>query len=216
LCFIRKNLFTDVFNITTQCIFTTVFACFTTVEHRMATSPLKSRGMMANRLDGIDRGLMERINDWTAPVWIRVWMLAASRLGDGWLWWSIGFAILLAGGRHRYEVLVAGGVAVGVAQGVGRLLKIAVSRERPGVARTHVWARVPPPDPYSFPSAHTMTAFAFTLAVGLGIPELLWWLLFAAGSVAASRVVLGLHYVSDVVVGGVLGAGIGWAAHLWL
>jgi undecaprenyl-diphosphatase len=99
---------------------------------------------------------------------------------------------------------------------VGRVLKIAVSRERPCVERAHVWAKVAPPDPYSFPSAHTMTAFAFTLAVGQGIPELLWWLLFAAFSVAASRVLLGLHYLSDVVVGGVLGAGIGWAAHSWL
>ena len=171
---------------------------------------------MANRLEGIDRGLTDWINAWAAPAWGRVWMLVASRLGNGWLWWTRGFVILLDGGRQRYRVLVAGGVAVGVAQGIGRLLKIAVSRERPCEARTHVWARVPPPDPYSFPSAHTMTAFAFTLAVGLEIPELLWWLLFAAFSVAASRVVLGLHYVSDVVAGGVLGAGIGWAAHSWL
>ena len=169
---------------------------------------------MANRLNGIDRGLMDQINSWPAPAWIRVWMVAASWLGNGWLWWGIGFAILLAGGRYR--VLIAGGVAVGLAQGLGRLLKIAVSRERPCAARKHVWARVPPPDPYSFPSAHTMTAFAFALAVGMGIPELLWWLVFAAASVAASRIVLGLHYLSDVVAGGILGAGIGWATHLWL
>jgi undecaprenyl-diphosphatase len=172
--------------------------------------------MMANRLDRIDCGLMDWINGWAAPVWVRVWMLAASRLGNGWLWWMIGLAILLAGGQHRYKVLVAGGLAAALAQVVSRLLKIAVSRERPCLTRTHVWARVPPPDPWSFPSAHTMTAFAFTLAVGLGIPDLLWWLAFAAFSVAASRVVLGLHYISDVAAGGILGAGIGWAAHLWL
>ena len=61
-----------------------------------------------------------------------------------------------------------------------------------------------------------MTAFAFTVAIGYAFPGLFWWLLFAAFSVAASRIVLGLHYVSDVLAGGVLGWGIGFLAHMWL
>ena len=171
---------------------------------------------MANWLDATDRKLLRRANLWQAPGWVRTWMLVASRLGDGWLWWGIGFGILLWGGRHRYQVMVAGGVAVGAAQGISRLLKIAVARERPCVSEKHVWANVPPPDPYSFPSAHTMTAFAFTVAIGYAYPGLFAVLLFAAISIALSRVLLGLHYVSDVVAGGLLGWLIGFGSHMFL
>jgi len=38
---------------------------------------------------------------------------------------------------------------------------------------------------------------------------------FCAASVGASRVILGLHYASDVAVGAVIGAGIGAAAFAW-
>ena len=171
---------------------------------------------MANWLYLTDRKIMRRANGWLAPRWVRVWMMLASRLGDGWLWWGIGFGILLWGGRHRYQVMVAGGVAAGAAQGVSRLIKIAVARQRPCVAEKHRWANVPPPDPWSFPSAHTMTAFAFAVAIGYAYPALFAALLFAAASVALSRVLLGLHYVSDVVVGGLLGWLIGFGAHMLL
>ena len=171
---------------------------------------------MINWLVGIDRGLMGRVNAWVAPAWIRAWMLGASKLGDGWLWWTVGFAILFFGGRHRYQIIVAGGVAAGAAQGISRLVKITVARERPGVTGKHVWANVPPPDPFSFPSAHTMTAFAFAVAIGYAYPPMFWWLMFAAFSVAASRVVLGLHFLSDVLAGAVLGWGIGYLAHMLL
>jgi undecaprenyl-diphosphatase len=143
-------------------------------------------------------------------------MTTASRLGDGWLWWAVGFGILFEGGRHRYQVLVAGGVAAGVAQGVSRLIKVAVARPRPCVDTPHVWAKVPPPDPWSFPSAHTMTSYAFAAAIGSAYPELFWWLQFAAFSVAASRIVLGLRYLSDVLAGATVGWGIGFAAHRFL
>jgi hypothetical protein len=42
-----------------------------------------------------DHTLMRRVNRWHAPRWIRVWMLCATRGGDGWLWYAMGLAILL-------------------------------------------------------------------------------------------------------------------------
>lgn len=58
----------------------------------------------------------------------------------------------------------------------------------------------------SFPSGHAITAFACAVAVGYFIPRLRWALLALAVLVAASRVVVGSHYASDVIAG----AAIGW------
>lgn len=65
------------------------------------------------------------------------------------------------------------------------------------------------PRDFSFPSGHAAGAFAFAAFVALRVPR--WGalaLLFAA-LVAASRVVLGVHYPSDVVAGALLGAAVG-------
>jgi undecaprenyl-diphosphatase len=72
-----------------------------------------------------------------------------------------------------------------------------------------------PRDRFSFPSGHTMTAFAIAFSLGLYYPALLMGLVFCAASVGASRVILGLHYASDVAVGAVIGTGIGAAAFVW-
>ena len=42
-----------------------------------------------------DHRVMRRMNRWRAPRWIRYWMLAATRMGDGWLWYSLAFVLLV-------------------------------------------------------------------------------------------------------------------------
>ena len=41
-------------------------------------------GFIENR----DHRVMHRLNNWRAPRWIRFWMLSATRMGDGWLWYT--------------------------------------------------------------------------------------------------------------------------------
>ncbi len=57
----------------------------------------------------------------------------------------------------------------------------------------------------SFPSGHAVTAFALATAVGFLYPRWRWTVFIAAGIVAASRVVLRAHYLSDVIAGAVIG-----------
>jgi len=60
-----------------------------------------------------DHRVMRRMNQWKAPRWIRFWMLAATRMGDGWIWYSLAAILLLGGGANRYAAVGAAGVMGG-------------------------------------------------------------------------------------------------------
>ena len=87
-----------------------------------------------------DRRLMRRINRWHAPLWIRKWMVFASRGGDGWLWSAVGLILFLFGGDRRFEALEAGFVSLGAGQLTFFVLKRLIGRERPCATETHCWA----------------------------------------------------------------------------
>jgi undecaprenyl-diphosphatase len=143
-------------------------------------------------------------------------MVFASRGGDGWLWSAVGMVLLLFGGPQRFQALGAGFVATGVSQLAFFVMKRLFGRERPCATESHCWATLLPPDRFSFPSGHTMTAFAIASSLGYWYPDLLAGLIFCAISVAASRVMLGLHYLSDVLAGILVGSAIGVASAVLL
>ena len=87
-----------------------------------------------------------------------------------------------------------------------RITKRHFARQRPFVACPGVRACVPCLDEHSFPSGHTLHAVAFGTLLCAYYPGLAWVVLPFVGLVAASRVVLGLHFPSDVLVGAALGA----------
>jgi undecaprenyl-diphosphatase len=136
----------------------------------------------------------------------------ASRLGDGVLWYSlIGVLALLFGREGR---LVALQCAVAGVSGlvIYRMLKTVLVRERPYMTHAAIVCAGKPLDRFSFPSGHTLHAVSFTLIVCSTLPLMAVVLVPAAVLIALSRVVLGLHYPSDVLAGGLLGAIIGGAA----
>jgi undecaprenyl-diphosphatase len=55
-----------------------------------------------------------------------------------------------------------------------------------------------------------MTAFAVSVPVGLAYPLAAPWLMASAVLIAASRILLGMHFLSDVVAGSILGAFLGY------
>ena len=96
------------------------------------------------------------------------------------------------------------------------LLKRLTGRKRPCALEPHCWATLLPPDQFSFPSGHSITAFAFTTPMVIYYPSLLIGLIFCAASIAASRVLLGMHFLSDVLVGSAIGIVLGYASFLLL
>ena len=160
-----------------------------------------------------DERLMRRINRWRAPRWIRVWMLVATRGGDGWLWYAMGLVVLLFGGAVRSRALEAGVLAVGVGILLFQRLKKLTGRRRPATyGEPHCWAKLLPPDQFSFPSGHTITAFSAAVSLSLFYPELAVGLIFCAVSVATSRILLGMHFLSDVLAGAAIGTALCFGA----
>ncbi len=158
-----------------------------------------------------DHRLMRRLHRWRAPHWVQIWMLAAARGGDGWLWVMVGLGILQFGGEDRYAALSAAGMAAVLGMALYLTLKPALRRERPCAIEPHIWATLLPPDRFSFPSGHAMTAFAVAYPLALFYPPMTPALVFAALSIAVSRLILGMHFLSDVIVGSAMGSVIGWA-----
>jgi len=56
-------------------------------------------------IDRRDHRLMQRMNRWRAPRWIRIWMIAATRMGDGWIWYGLGTLLLAYEGRNGFRPL---------------------------------------------------------------------------------------------------------------
>ncbi len=159
-----------------------------------------------------DHRLMRRVHRWPAPRWIRVWMLAATRAGDGWLWYAVGLIILLLGGGNRFRAIGAGSTAEGFGILLFLRIKRLAGRKRPCAFEPHCWARLLPPDQYSFPSGHTITAFAVSMSLSVFYPGLAPGLLFCALSVAASRVILGMHFLTDVLAGAAIGTALAFGS----
>ena len=129
-----------------------------------------------------------------------------SRLGDGIFWYLLMLVLPIVYGQAGLFASAQMAVVAVVGVVVYKQLKHRLVRERPYITQLGVFAGVPPLDRYSFPSGHTMHAVAFTLLTVSHFPVLAWLLVPFAALVAASRVVLGLHYPTDVLAGGLLGA----------
>lgn len=158
-----------------------------------------------NQIQSNDHRLMRRVHRWRAPRWFRILMIVATRGGDGWLWYMLGMILVLFGGSHRFAAIGAAATAAAAGIFVFRALKHASHRKRPCEIEPHCWASILPPDKYSFPSGHSITAFGVAISIGLFYPQLLGLLLTAAVLIAASRIILGMHFLSDVLAGAAIG-----------
>ena len=167
------------------------------------------------RLLAWERDWCLRANRWGARQFVRAMLGIASRLGDGVAWYALVAVFVLAGGERGFHAglhMAAVGVTAAL---LYRMLKRWTRRPRPCAADRRIRAWVTPLDEFSFPSGHTLHAVSFTLVALAWYPWLAPVLLPFAALIAASRVVLGVHYPSDVLAAALIGAGLARASS-WL
>ena len=166
---------------------------------------MATHGSLLDRFDDAEYRLCRRLNRGIEYRWVRVLFKTASRLGDGVVWYALMLALPLLYGVRGFQValiMLATGAA-GLL--VYKILKRTFVRERPFIRHAGISLAQAPLDRYSFPSGHTLHAVAFTWQACAAFPELSFVLVPLALAIAASRVVLGLHYPTDVLVGALLG-----------
>ncbi len=166
-------------------------------------------GSLLARFDLAEYRMCRRLNRGCEHRGIRLFFMAASRLGDGVIWYALMLALPFLYGERGLVVaaiMLASGAA-GLA--VYKFLKRTFVRERPFIRHEGISLAGAPLDRYSFPSGHTLHAVCFTWQGCIAFPELSFALIPLALAISASRVVLGLHYPTDVLVGALLGATFG-------
>jgi undecaprenyl-diphosphatase len=130
----------------------------------------------------------------------------ASRLGDGLFWYALMVVLPVVAGLHGLFAAAHMAAASLAGLGVYTLLKSRIGRERPySMHAERISCAMPPLDRYSFPSGHTLHAVCFSSIACAYLPVLAWVLVPFALLVALSRMVLGLHYPTDVLAGALIG-----------
>jgi membrane-associated phospholipid phosphatase len=141
---------------------------------------------------------LDRQNTWLFKITA---FLAHS--GDSWFWLAgLGILWLVVSGEwHRNCALLAGGI-VGLAA-VVLAIKFTVRRQRPPGEWGAIYRNT---DPHSFPSGHAArSAMLAVMAIGLGPAWFAWVMVIWAPLVSLARVGTGVHYLSDIVAGILLG-----------
>jgi undecaprenyl-diphosphatase len=135
-----------------------------------------------------------------------------SWLGNGVFWYALMLALLvLHKGEAALPVLHMAFVGA-VCTASYKMIKRGTLRPRPYQTIDGIAAGAPVLDAFSFPSGHTLHAVAFTVVACAYYPELTALLFPFTVLTAASRVVLGLHYPSDVLAGASIGAVVAFAS----
>jgi undecaprenyl-diphosphatase len=153
-----------------------------------------------------------RLNRASSVRWVRLLLRAASRLGDGVFWYALTAGLLFVDGRAAVRPVLRVAIVGAVGIAVYKWLKRRTLRPRPYQVRAAIRCGTDPLDQFSFPSGHTLHAVGFAILMTAYHPALGWLVWPFTALVAASRVVLGLHYPTDVLAGAAIGAALALAA----
>jgi undecaprenyl-diphosphatase len=160
------------------------------------------------RLARWDDAVALRLNRASRSSWVHVPFRVVSRLGDGMAWYALMLALLLLLGFGALPTVLHMIAAGLTCTALYKWLKRTTVRPRPYETHSGIMLFAAPLDHFSFPSGHTLHAVTFTIVATAHYPWLASLTVPFTLLVAASRVMLGLHYPSDVVAGAAIGAAV--------
>jgi membrane-associated phospholipid phosphatase len=151
----------------------------------------------------LDARLSDRLRVAERPGLLRTLAVFFAHSGDSWFW-GLGLLLLWWFGNSfwkQWSLLLFAGIAFTAV--IVMTIKFTVRRRRPEGEWGGIYRNT---DPHSFPSGHAARSLLIAvLVIGLGPAWLAVLLCIWAPLVSLARVAMGVHYVSDVVAGALLG-----------
>ncbi len=154
-----------------------------------------------------DISLFLHIFGWNGRASLDRFMKFITRTGDGYLYPVMGAIILLLDWKVGLKVVLSDLMAFVIELPIYKIIKTKTTRLRPFEAIPGITNLVHAPDKYSFPSGHTAGGFIMAMVIGNGFPILIMPMIIWAALVGLSRIYLGVHYPTDVLVGMMIGMG---------
>lgn len=159
--------------------------------------------MTLSDLLALDARLSSRLRVAERPGPLRTLSILFAHSGDSWFWAIALLSIWFSGGASAKQWAVVQFVGISSLAALVLVVKFSVKRQRPEGDWGEIYRNT---DPHSFPSGHAARAFLIAvLASGLGSVGLAAVLWVWAPLVALARVAMGVHYLSDILAGAILG-----------
>jgi undecaprenyl-diphosphatase len=171
---------------------------------------------MFQKLDNWDIAGCLYLNNYCKKSAVNRFFALISRLGDGVFWYSFIAVLPILYGLEGLKISTLMAASGLICVALYKQLKKRLVRERPFIRSTEIFPGCAPLDKYSFPSGHTMHAACFSTIALWYLPEFMLLLIPFSILVALSRMVLGLHYPTDVICGAGLGISLGSLANYFI
>jgi len=139
-----------------------------------------------------------------------------SASGDGWFYPMVPVITYFLGYPALAEqFFYVAGIAFIIERTIYPIAKHSFKRRRPANIVPNFESVIVASDEFSFPSGHTSAAFLMTSMLVLFFGPMFAGLYLWAAAVGCSRVILGVHFPSDILVGSLMGTGIAGVVY-WL
>ena len=139
-------------------------------------------------------------------AWVVRFFTSVSTAGDGWIWYAIIASLPFLGGPTGGSAAARMIIVALVNLILYKIIKRWIARPRPYRTCQGIRQCARSLDEFSFPSGHTLHSVAFSLILTAYYPAFAIVVWPFTLLLAASRIILGLHYPSDVIVGALIGA----------
>lgn len=157
------------------------------------------------RIQKVDVLIFKKIFDWHGKRSLDGFMAVMSHIGNGYLYPIIGVFVTMFDFAATKMLFPVALTSFAIELPLYGVIKLKFKRTRPCDLIAGVRNLTKMQDRFSFPSGHTAAAFLMATVLRVFYPQLTIPLYLSSAAIGVSRIYNGLHFPSDVIVGGILG-----------